>query len=231
MTLSDDIPRRAFLVAVAVSPLAGCVSDEGSDTGSGDDERTETGPGAGDEADAETEPGADDENGTEAESTGDDEAGTETEPTGDDETGTEAESDAGDDVQEVRESIDDTGPEGAVLDFLQAIDDGDVAAANEAVHDESPLAVDTIDEPGVTIHELERRDLREVIREQTDASGEELDRAVEARERELADLSEEVGFDAYAYVYNSITSAQHGDEEAYVLVVEVDGKWLILDGE
>lgn len=218
MTLSDDVPRRAFLVAAVASPLAGCVSDEGPDAEpDADDERTETGEGADDEA--ETEPDADDENGAEAESTGDDEAGAETE------------SDADDDAQEIRESIDDTGPEGAVLDFLQAIDDGDVAAANDVVHDESPLVVDSLDEPGVTIHELERRDLREMIREQTDASGEELDRAVERRERELASRSEEVGFDAYAYVYNSITSAQHGDEEAYVLVVEVDGEWLILDGE
>ncbi len=123
----------------------------------------------------------------------------------------------------------DGGAERAIYDYLQGVDAGDVETANEALHPESSLRLEEgdITEPGVTIHEIEQVELREAVRARTDAEGEELDQQVAEREDEIEELLAEHGADDYASVHISITSEQYGDEERHVLVLRVDGEWLV----
>jgi hypothetical protein len=119
--------------------------------------------------------------------------------------------------------------EQAVENYLGGIDDGDVETANEFAHPDGDQTISEgdIEEPGVTIHELRTASLREVIRQRTFSEGETLESELADAEQTHQDFLTEIGASDYAYVWISITSAQYGDEEGYLLVVSSDGEWQV----
>jgi hypothetical protein len=154
-----------------------------------------------------------------------DTGGSNTSDGGGERTDTAGEEDGGDDAStETNEKA-----EQAVENYLGGIDDGDIETANEFAHPEGDQTISEgdIEEPGVTIHELRTASLREVVQQRTDSEGETLESELADAEETHQDFLAEIGASDYAYVWISITSAQYGDEEAYLLVVSSDGEWLV----
>lgn len=119
------------------------------------------------------------------------------------------------------------GSRRVVIRYLQAINEGNIDQAKELLHPDSMIQLSEDAEPGVTIHELNRVSTEAVVRRKSDFEGSELQQRVEDVEQMLTRLSEEVGADDHAYVFISITSAEYGDEESYIIVLKHDGEWLI----
>ncbi|MEF8778697.1 MAG: hypothetical protein V5A36_07285 [Natronomonas sp.] len=208
MTETSTHSRRKLLSAVGIggiTAVTGCLGEESSPDNStqkqGDDASEDTGgtdTADGDEGTADT---AGQEDGE------DDTSGTE------DGSGTETNEKA----------------EQAVENYLGGIDEGDIETANQFAHPDGDQTIreGDIEEPGVTIHELRTASLREVVEKRTDSEGETLESELSDAEQTHRDLLSEIGASDYAYVRISITSAQYGDEEGYLLVVLTDGEWLV----
>ena len=123
----------------------------------------------------------------------------------------------------------DHGAEYAAFEYLKAIDLGDVDAANAVLHPESPLWLDDgdIQEPGVSIDELELATVEETVAGEFGLEGDELTETTAETKAELEAFLDEIDADEYAYVWGSFTSAQYGDEDGYLLVVRDGDEWLI----
>ena len=123
----------------------------------------------------------------------------------------------------------DHGAEYAAFEYLKAIDVGDVDAANAVLHPESPLWLDDgdIQEPGVSIDELELATVEEAVAGEFGLEGDDLADATAETKAELEAFLDEIDADEYAYVWGSFTSAQYGDEDGYLLVVRDGDEWLI----
>lgn len=142
--------------------------------------------------------------------------------------------DSGDSSNDVDEDVEttavvDSDAEEPVRGYLEGVDTGDEHAANEFVHRESDFVLEEgeIAEPGVEIHEVAVTTYRELLEAETDLEGEALETAIEDEEERVASLAAEHGFEAHAYVSLSITSEQYGDEEGAILVVNLEGEWLL----
>lgn len=198
--------RRKLLSAVGIggiTAVTGCLGEESSP----DDDTQQQGDDASGDAD-----GADtaDGDGDRTDTDGQEEGGEDTSETGDD-TSTETNEAA----------------EQAVENYLGGVDEGDVETANEFAHPDGDQTISEIEESGVTIHELRTASLREVLEKQTGSKGETLESELADAEQNHQEFLSEIGADDYAYVWVSITSAQYGDEDSYLLVVLTDGEWLV----
>lgn len=117
-----------------------------------------------------------------------------------------------------------------VLKFLAGIDEGNEDTVNEAVHQDSEayLGDAEIEEPGVTLFEIERVDLRGAVRRQVELEDEGLNETVDTIAAEYDEaLLQERGFDDYTHVFASFESQMFGEQKAFIILVEADGEWLV----
>lgn len=122
----------------------------------------------------------------------------------------------------------DQSPIETVRSYLEAINDSNIEAARAAVHPDGPLTVDesALADTTLTIDTLETRTVRDVVSYQTGIeSGDELDNATAERQAQLDELTNEMDFEATAYVFFSVTY-ESGSDTGHFLVVKA-AEWQI----
>jgi len=115
-------------------------------------------------------------------------------------------------------------PEGAVEQYFEAGQEGDVEAMNEVLHPESdiyPIEEDDVTDGDITFVDAEEISPSELV-ERFELFDDEED-----VEEELQDAEDEVGADNVAIVW--VTFEEDGEEEEFpFFVVEDDGDWKLL---
>lgn len=125
------------------------------------------------------------------------------------------------------------GPEDAVEQYFTALSDGEVEAANDAVHESWPeISDDELDSETITIVELylEEMSVRELIETEHDPEDDELEEAVADIQAEIDDELDEIGAEDHAVVSYTVTFEEDEREETdegMFLLVEEDGEWLL----
>jgi len=120
------------------------------------------------------------------------------------------------------------GAEDAVEQYFEAAAAGDTESQQEVVHDDALFVpiIEEEDEFNVSITTIERRTDREFLEEEDDDVSEE---DIEELESEIDEFREEYDADDHALVYYEIEYEEEGEaEDGYVLLVEVDGDWLLI---
>jgi len=121
----------------------------------------------------------------------------------------------------------DTGPESVVRRYFEAVDDGDRSAANRLVLDEDvPMYVESDEPRDITVQTVEERDLRTMLRQTQDVSGDTLDSRVERNRESFDEYVDENGYADWAVVYASVDTDQRGEQEGYYILYETDDGWV-----
>lgn len=128
--------------------------------------------------------------------------------------------------QQNQESETEQSPSDTVQRYFEAIDSGDLETAQSQIHPDGPLSANDVDTVNLTVNELEVQSVRQVVRNQTGVESEEdLDNATTERQRQLDELTAEMGFDQTAYVFFSVEYSS-STEQGYFLLVK-DDTWKI----
>lgn len=116
-----------------------------------------------------------------------------------------------------------TPAERAVRGYVDGFDAGDRASANEHLHPDSPLYRDQeLGGRDIEIHEIEAVPLETAVERDTDA-----DESPSEIRDEIETLTESIGADDWATVWSDTTFEAAGREEVGLVVVRVEGDWLI----
>lgn len=118
-----------------------------------------------------------------------------------------------------------TAPEEAVLEYLRAVDEGDVEAVNEVAHPEGEIYIEEGEsiEFEVAVHDIEQQSLEEIAEADPDLD----DQWVEETKQDLEGLVAEIGAEEYAIVNSTISTRESDKQEFGLLLVKDNGKWLI----
>ena len=140
---------------------------------------------------------------------------------------TESDNDSQDEMDDGDIQVE-TDAEQTVLEYLEALDAGDLEAAERRLHPDSNI-LDTLDEsdfePGVTIFEIDQIPFAQVVNERFDVEDE---AEVDRMQDNISDLVDQIGATDFVHVYMDLYSEQFGEEESYSLVVQHNGEWLVL---
>lgn len=123
----------------------------------------------------------------------------------------------------------DTSAEEIVKDYLIALDEGDQAAALEIFHEDGWY--EEIEERDIGVYEIEERTAIEAYEDTytlEELDVDDYDEAVQEWNEVIApNILNQADADDYAIVYYSIIEEELGELQVYVVVVEVDGEWLL----
>jgi hypothetical protein len=119
-------------------------------------------------------------------------------------------------------------PVETVRRYYQALNRGEVTAANRfVVSESSPLYVEEQFSATVTIHTIENPSLREVIDRTRDVEERNLDSRVEQARADLREFLDQRGYEDHTFVYVS-ASTDGNEQEGYIRLVKDDGRWLLV---
>ena len=126
------------------------------------------------------------------------------------------------------------GPEDAVETYITAGNEGDLEAANGALHPEStlhPLEESDLPDEETELSEVAEASLEDAVRWQAESLGQELDgedleEAVNQQRESIETEIEDLDVDEYTFVRVQF-AVDSPDDEVYVLVLKDDGEWFV----
>jgi len=126
-----------------------------------------------------------------------------------------------------------TSSEEFVKDYLTALNEGDIASAENMIHEGGWYS--EVEERNIEVYEIEERGIREAyedsyttqqLEERLDV--ETYDQAIQKWEDNIKqNILEQANADDLDIVYYSITDEDLGDLDEYFVIVQVDGEYLL----